>query len=288
MPFLTLAQYIYGAMMNLLEKINITTSYIKEQVASQPTTGIILGTGLGGLIDSIEIQKNLDYKDIPNFVAPTVLEHEGKLIFGTLEGENVVCMQGRFHFYEGYSMEEITFPVRIMKALGCENLFVSNACGGLNPQFKAGDIMCITDHINLLGTNPLIGQNHNELGDRFPDMIEPYSNEFINLASEVALEKGIALQKGVYSCMSGPSLETRAEYRMLRIIGADVIGMSTVPEVIVAIHSGLKVLGLSVITDECLPDALKPVNIEEIIATAAGAEPNLVTIIKGVISKLHS
>ena len=188
-------------------------------------------------------------------------------------------MQGRFHFYEGYTLGQITFPVRVMKALGIHSLVVSNACGGLNPQFKPGDIMLITDHINLLGQNPLIGKNYNELGPRFPDLSEPYKRDYVALASEMALKNAIPVQRGVYACMSGPSLETAAEYRMLRIIGADVIGMSTVPEVITAVHAGLKVLGLSVITDACLPDALEPVDIEKIIRTAAMAEPRLVTLI---------
>lgn len=270
----------------LLEKIEKAKKTIVEALHPQAQTGIILGTGLGGLIESIDIEGSIDYQDIPGFVAPTVMDHEGKLIYGELEGKKVLCLQGRFHYYEGYSMEEITFPVRVLKALGCENLFVSNACGGINPKFKAKDIMVITDHINLLGQNPLIGKNYDELGPRFPDMIEPYSQELISIAQSVALDDKIKIQEGVYSCMSGPCLETRAEYRMLGILGADVIGMSTVPEVIVAVHAGMKVLGLSVITDECIPDRLQPVNIQEIIANAMEAEPRLCQLIKGVLKRL--
>ncbi|MGL1936343.1 MAG: purine-nucleoside phosphorylase [Fibrobacterales bacterium] len=272
--------------MDLLQKIAECTAFISEKTSVKPQVGIILGTGLGGLVNHIEIETTIDYSDIPHFVAPTVMEHEGKLIFGTIEGKAVMVMQGRFHFYEGYSLEEITFPVRVMKAIGCEYMFVSNACGGINPKFKAGDVMLIEDHINLLGTSPLVGKNHTELGDRFPDMIEPYNNELRALAKRACLEDKIPVQEGVYAVMSGPNLETRAEYRMLGIIGADVIGMSTVPEATVAVHAGLKTLGISVITDECLPDALKPVNLDKIIATAMGAEPKLVGIIKGVLSRL--
>lgn len=270
----------------LLEKIQQAKDTILSAFQPRAEVGIILGTGLGGLIKSIDIEASLDYKDIPGFVDPTVMDHEGKLIYGKLEGKSVLCLQGRFHYYEGYTMEEITFPVRVLKALGCEYLFVSNACGGINTKFKAKDIMLITDHINLLGQNPLIGKNYDELGPRFPDMIEPYSNELIEIAQQVALDEKMKLQEGIYAIMSGPCLETRAEYRMLGIIGADVIGMSTVPEVIVAVHAGMKVLGLSVITDECIPDRLKPVNIEEIIANAMEAEPRLCQLIQGILKKI--
>jgi purine-nucleoside phosphorylase len=231
------------------------------------------------LVKSLDIKAEVPYEEIPHFVKSTVEFHAGKLIFGKLSGASVLAMQGRFHFYEGYSMEEITFPVRVMKALGVEVLIVSNACGGLNPHFAPGDIMLITDHINLLGQNPLIGKNYDKLGPRYPDMSEPYCREYIQKVEEIALKNGISVKKGVFSCMSGPSLETAAEYRMLRVIGADGIGMSTVPEVITAVHAGLKVLGLSVITDSCLPDKLDPVDIEKIIRTAEETEPKLVTII---------
>ncbi len=273
--------------MPLIEQIEETKKYIESITDFRPQVGIILGTGLGGLIHSIQEEVIIEYSQIPNFVKPTVMEHEGRLIFGTLGGKKVICLQGRFHHYEGYSLDEITFPVRIIKALGAEYLFVSNACGGLNKNFKAGQIMCINDHINLLGTNPLVGKNYDELGPRFPDMLAPYDNPLIKRASKVALKNGIHLNQGVYACLSGPSLETRAEYRMLQILGADAIGMSTVPEVIVAVHAGLKVLGLSVITDECLPDALKPVNISEIIAHAMAAEPDLIKIIEGILLEIE-
>jgi purine-nucleoside phosphorylase len=265
--------------MELPAKIGQAQAFIREKCGLIPEIGIILGTGLGKLVDSIQIESEIPYGDIPHFVHSTVECHAGKLIFGTLAGRPVVAMQGRFHFYEGYTLEQITFPVRVMKALGIHSLVVSNACGGLNPQFKPGDIMLITDHINLLGQNPLIGKNWTELGPRFPDLSEPYKRDYIALVHEIALKNAISVQRGVYACMSGPSLETAAEYRMLRIIGADVIGMSTVPEVITAVHAGLKTLGLSVITDACLPDALEPVDIEKIIRTAAMAEPRLVTLI---------
>ncbi|MFC1585607.1 purine-nucleoside phosphorylase [Fibrobacterota bacterium] len=270
-------------MTTLPEKIEEASKHIKGSYSGSPKIGIILGSGLGALVNSINIEKEVSYDDIPHFVKSTVEFHAGKLIFGELSGKPVVAMQGRFHFYEGYSMEEITFPVRVMKALGVETLIVSNACGGLNPQFTPGDIMLITDHINLLGQNPLIGKNFNELGPRYPDMSEPYCREFIKKVIKGGLKQGIQVQKGVFACMTGPSLETAAEYRMLRVIGADVIGMSTVPEVIAAVHAGLKVLGLSVITDSCLPDNLEPVDIQRIIKTAEEAEPKLVALIKEFI-----
>jgi purine-nucleoside phosphorylase len=266
-------------MAELPEKIEEAKDFICGKYSKVPVAGIILGTGLGSLVKSIEAEVEIKYEDIPGFVSSTADFHSGKLICGNLSGKPVVAMQGRFHFYEGYSMEEITFPVRVMKALGIKSLVVSNACGGLNPQFSPGDIMLITDHINLLGQNPLIGKNYSKLGPRYPDMCEPYDRKYIKMVSDIALKQGIPVQKGVYAVMSGPSLETAAEYRMLRLIGADVIGMSTVPEVITAVHAGLKVLGLSVITDSCLPDNLEPVDIKKIIATAEKAEPNLVTLI---------
>ncbi len=252
----------------------------------EPAIGIILGTGLGGLAKEINKEVEIHYGDLPYFPVSTVESHEGKLIFGTLAGKNVVAMQGRFHLYEGYTMQQITFPVRVMNFLGVKTLLVSNACGGMNPLFAKGDIMIMTDHINLLGDNPLIGPNDDELGPRFPDMSEPYSNQLIELAEKVALEKQIKVQKGVYVAVSGPNLETKAEYRFLRIIGADVVGMSTVPENIVANHMGMRVLGMSVITDECFPDALEPANVEDIIATATKAEPKLTTIMKHVVERL--
>ena len=255
-------------------------------MGADPEVGIILGTGLGALGEEIEKEAVIPYDQIPNFQVSTVESHVGRLIFGKLSQKNIVAMQGRFHYYEGYSMKQITFPVRIMKALGATTLLVSNACGGMNPLFVPGDIMIITDHINLLGDNPLIGENDNSLGPRFPDMSEPYSKELCHLAERIALEEGIRVQQGVYVAVSGPNLETRAEYRFLRAIGADVVGMSTIPEVIVAVHSSMRVLGLSVVTDACLPDALKPVNIQEILKIAAEAEPKLTLLMKRVVEKI--
>jgi purine-nucleoside phosphorylase len=266
--------------------IQESLTFIRSKTESTPEVGIILGTGLGKLADKIKTECSIPYTKIPHFAESTVEGHAGKLIFGTVSGKSVVAMQGRFHYYEGYTMEQITFPVRVMKALGVSTLIVSNACGGLNHQFKPGDIMIITDHINLLGDNPLIGKNYQKLGPRYPDMSEPYSKKLVALTEEVALANKIPIQKGVYASMTGPSLETAAEYRMLRVIGADVIGMSTVPEVIVAAHSSIKVLGLSVITDECFPDSLNSVDINKIIATANSAEPKLVKIIEKVLEKL--
>ncbi len=273
-------------MSKLIDKINETLEVIRKVTDKTYEIGIILGTGLGGLAQEIEIEHTIDYSELPHFPLSTVESHSGKLIFGKLGSKDVVAMQGRFHYYEGYTMQQITYPVRVMKFLGVKNLLVSNACGGMNPLYKRGDIMLIVDHINLLGDNPLIGPNEDELGPRFPDMSEPYSNELINLAEKVALENNIIVQKGVYVAVPGPNLETKAEYRFLRAIGADVVGMSTVPENIVANHMGMKVLGISIITDECFPDSLKPVNVEEIIATAVEAEPKMTMIMKEVVEKL--
>jgi purine-nucleoside phosphorylase len=269
-----------------LDQIVEATEYIRTKSALKPEIGIILGTGLGGLAREISVETALSYKDIPHFPISTVETHEGKLLLGDLSAKSVVAMQGRFHFYEGYSMKQITFPVRVMKKLGIHSLLISNASGGMNPQFKRGDLMIIEDHINLLGDNPLIGPNLDEFGPRFPDMSEPYSKKLITMAEKIALENKIKIQKGIFVAVSGPNVETRAEYRFLRMIGADAVGMSTVPENIVAIHCGLKVLGISVITDECFPDALKPVDINEIIETANGAEPKLTLIMKKVIEEL--
>lgn len=271
--------------MTLHEKISESVASIQERFPQKPSSGIILGTGLGKLVDSIDIACEIPYGEIPHFVSATVEHHAGKLILGTLEGKTVVCMSGRFHLYEGHSLEEITFPVRVMKALGIETLLISNVAGGLNKVYSRGDIMIIDDHINLLGTNPLIGPNDDALGARWPDMFAPYDAELQNRAASIAHEHGFAIQQGgVYACMSGPSLETRAEYRMLQRIGADAIGMSTVPEVIVAVHAGLKVFACSIITDLCYEGALKPVNIEEIITTAMETEPKLVTLFKGLVA----
>ncbi len=251
-----------------------------------PTVGIILGTGLGGLSAEIEDAQKIPYQEIPNFPVSTVESHSGDLVLGTVKGKSVVAMEGRFHYYEGYSMKEITLPVRVMKALGCETLIVSNACGGMNPMHGSGDIVVIEDQINFMGDNPLFGPNDETMGPRFPDMCAPFDAELIDLALKIALENNIVAHRGVYVAVAGPNLETRAEYRMLRGWGADVVGMSTVPEVIVAVHSGMRVMGLSVITDLCLPDSLKPAAIEDIIAVANEAEPKLTTIVTGVLERL--
>lgn len=258
---------------------------LSEAAAFAPEVGIVLGTGLGGLAQSIEVEGSLSYSKIDGFPVSTVESHASQMTWGTLAGRKVVAMEGRFHFYEGYSLDEITLPIRVMKALGVKDLVVSNAAGGMNPQHEAGDIVLIEDHINLMGVNPLIGPNDDALGPRFPDMIEPYSMELLQAAEKAALAKGIKTHRGVYAAVTGPNLETRAEYRYLRTIGADLVGMSTVPEVIVAVHAGLRVLGLSCVTDLCLPDALKPVNIDEIIATATKAEPKMCEIVCDVLDQ---
>ena len=273
-------------MSELRQQINEAVDALRRKSRLEPEIGVILGTGLGGLTKEIEIEVTIPYTEIPHFPLSTVESHAGRLIFGRLGGKRVMAMQGRFHYYEGYSMKQITFPVRAMKALGCHTLVVSNACGGMNPLFTPGDLMIMTDHINLLGDNPLIGPNDDTLGLRFPDMSEPYTIKLIALAEQVALEEKMRVQKGVYVALSGPNLETRAEYRFLRIIGADVVGMSTVPEVIVAVHSNMRVLGISVITDSCLPDALEPVDIAKILKIAGEAEPKLTRLMKCAIEKM--
>lgn len=261
---------------------------IRQYTSSTPCMGIILGTGLGGLVSDIDIEVSIPYGDIPHFPVSTVESHKGYLIFGTLAGTPVVVMQGRFHYYEGYTMQQIAFPVRVMKLLGVQTLLISNACGSMNPHYRRGELMLMTDHINLLGDNPLIGPNDTALGPRFPDMSQPYSHRLIALADDVALENKIRLHHGVYVAVAGPNLETRAEYRFLRTIGADVVGMSTVPENIAARHMGMEVLGISIITDECYPDALESVSVEMIIATAMQAEPQMTTILKGVAGRVPS
>lgn len=273
-------------MISEFDQIRETVEVIRKEWTKKADVGIVLGTGLGGLAEKIQADVVFSYEDLPNFPKSTVELHAGKLILGTLEGKNVVAMQGRFHLYEGYTAKQITFPIRVMKALGARILMVSNACGGLNPQYKPGEIMLIEDHINLLCANPLIGPNDERLGPRYPDMIEPYSHELIEKAKEIAIQHGIAVEKGVYVAVPGPNLETRAEYRFLRTIGADVVGMSTIPEVIVAVHSGMKVIGFSVITDMGLPDVLEPVDIDRIIANAGLAEPGMNTIICGLLKTL--
>ncbi len=273
-------------MSELLKLVNETLDVIRKRTSKNYEIGIILGTGLGGLVKEIEIEHEIDYSELPYFPLSTVESHHGKLIFGKINGKNVVAMQGRFHYYEGYTMQQITYPVRVMKYLGVKTLLVSNACGGMNPNYRRGDIMIMTDHINLLGDNPLIGKNEDELGPRFPDMSEAYNHELIKLAETIAAKNNIKVQKGVYVAVPGPNLETRAEYRFLRNIGADVVGMSTIPENIVANHMGMKVLGISIITDECFPDTLKPVDVKEIIAAAMETEPKMTLIMKEVIKEL--
>ena len=270
----------------LISKINETLKVIRKEIKDEFPVGIILGTGLGGLVKEIKVEHDLDYSSLPHFPLSTVESHKGKLIFGSIADKKVVAMQGRFHFYEGYSMQQITYPVRVMKFLGVKTLLVSNACGGMNPVFRRGDVMLMTDHINLLGDNPLIGKNEDELGPRFPYMSEPYSSELLKIAEDVALDNKIKIQKGVYVAVPGPNLETKAEYRFLRAAGADVVGMSTIPENIVANHMGMKVMGISIVTDECFPDSLKAVNVEEIIAAAMAAEPKMTLIMKEVIKRI--
>jgi purine-nucleoside phosphorylase len=262
------------------------TRAVRTRWSGSPRVGIVLGTGLGALAQEIEDQTIIPYPEIPHFPRSTVESHKGQLVCGTLAGQGVVAMEGRFHLYEGYTAAQVTFPVRVMKELGCRYLIVSNASGGLNPLYRKGDVMVIEDHINLLGHNPLIGPNDERLGPRFPDMIEPYDRALQMLAMQAALEENIPAQRGVYVAVTGPNLETRAEYRFLRAIGADVVGMSTIPEVIVAVHCGLRTLGFSIVTDMCLPDALKPVSIEEIIAVANEAEIKLRTIVRRVLERL--
>lgn len=270
----------------LYDQIMDAKTSIRQVWTKTPRIGIILGTGLGHVASEITDRVDLRYEAIPHFPRSTVQSHKGQLVCGQLAGHTVVAMEGRFHQYEGYTLQQVTFPVRVMKALGCEILIVSNACGGMNPQYQSGDIMIIEDHINLLGDNPLIGPNDERLGVRFPDMCHAYDRELLNLAKVSAKELQIAVQQGVYVAVTGPNLETRAEYRFLRTIGADVVGMSTVPEVIVGVHSQLKILGFSVVTDMCLPDALKPVSFEEIIQTANEAEPRLCALLKRTLEKL--
>src|ERR1700761_511964 len=273
----------------MLESIQRTTAYIKSRIGEfEPQVGIILGTGLGALVNEIEVEKQLMYSNIPDFPISTLEFHSGKLIFGKLNGVNVVAMQGRLHYYEGYNMQQITFPVRVMKALGIKTLFVSNASGALNPAFKKGDLMVIEDHINLQPDNPLVGRNDAALGPRFPDMSEPYKHNLIDKALAIAKKNNILCHKGVYVAVSGPNLETRAEYKYLRVIGGDAVGMSTVPEVIVANHMGLPVFAISVLTDEGFPEILKPVSVEEIIAVAQQAEPQITLILKELIAGLNA
>jgi purine-nucleoside phosphorylase len=268
------------------EHVQEAAGFIRSRWSGAPRVGIVLGTGLGALAREIETEAAIPYPEIPHFPRSTVESHRGQLVCGRLAGQTLLAMEGRFHLYEGYSPWQVTFPIRVMKELGCHLLIVSNAAGGLNPLHKKGDLIVIEDHINFMGLNPLIGPNDDRLGPRFPDLIEPYDRKLQDLALDVALGENIVAHRGVYVAVVGPNLETRAEYRFLRGMGADVVGMSTVPEVLVAVHAGLKVLGFSIITDMCLPDALHPVKIDEIIAVANEAEAKLRTIVRGVLGRL--
>ena len=269
----------------MFKKIKESADFLFDKTQFKPKVGIVLGTGLGGLVSEINIEHSIDYSEIPHFPLSTVESHSGKLIFGKLGNTDVVAMQGRFHFYEGYDLNQVVFPIRVMKLLGIKNLFISNAAGGINPNYIKGDLMIVNDHINLFPTNPLIGKNIDELGPRFPDMSQPYSKKLIQKANEIAVNNNISIKNGVYVGLTGPMLETAAEYKYLGIIGADVVGMSTVPEVIAAVHSGIPTFACSIVTDECYGE-LKPVNIQDIIKTAMEAEPKLTLLIKNLIQTL--
>ncbi len=264
--------------------VDAAVAAVRARTSLVPDAALILGTGLGALGLAITVECKIPYEEIPGFPLSTVESHAGRLLVGTLGGRRVMAMQGRFHRYEGYSLQQVTFPVRVLRALGASTLIVSNACGNMNPLWAPGDLMLITDHINLLGDNPLIGPHDAAFGDRFPDMSAPYDTELRAIARQVA--PWITLREGVYAAVAGPNLETRAEYRMLRALGADVVGMSTVPEVIVAVQAGMRVLGISIITDQCLPDSLEPANLDRIIATAGRAEPHLEALVLGVLERV--
>lgn len=270
----------------LFDRIQEAAAVVRGRSRLAPEVGIILGTGLGGLADEISLDASIPYESLPGFPLSTVESHAGRLLLGRMGKRPVVAMQGRFHRYEGYGLAEVTFPVRVMRALGAQTLVVSNACGGMNPLWSPGDLVLLSDHINLLGDNPLTGANDDRLGPRFPDMSDPYDAELRALTRTLAADLGIRLREGVYVAVPGPNLETRAEYRMLRAMGADVVGMSTVPEVIVASHAGMRTVGISIITDQCLPDALEPADIERIIDTAKRAEPSLTRLIARLVERL--
>ena len=270
----------------LAARVAEAVAAVRQVTDWTPDAAVILGTGLGGLAQEMAVEAELGYERVPGFPVPTVESHAGRLLFGRLGGKRVVAMQGRFHRYEGYSLQEIGFPVRVLRALGARTLVVSNACGGMHPLWEPGDLVLIADHINLLGDNPLIGANDDALGPRFPDMSAAYDPALRALARAVARDLRLTLREGVYVAVTGPNLETAAEYRFLRTIGADVVGMSTVPEVVVAVHAGMRVLGLSIITDACLPDALEPADVAAIIATAKDAEPNLTRLVAGVLERM--
>ncbi|HEY0985262.1 purine-nucleoside phosphorylase [Schlesneria sp. T3-172] len=270
----------------LWDQINEATTYLRKIWQGTPKVGLILGTGLGGLAEQIEQQASIPYSEIPHFPVSTAPTHAGRLVCGLLRGKSVIAMEGRFHYYEGYSLEQVTFPVRVMRALGAEVLLVTNAAGGINPQLDLADLVILEDHINLMPDNPLRGVNDDRLGPRWPDLCEPYTRSLIQIARASALEEGIHLHKGVFVAVPGPNLETRAEYRMLKAMGADVVGMSTVPEVLVAVHGGMKVLGFSVVTDLCLPDHLEPADVPKILANAAIGGEKLARLIPRVIEHI--
>ncbi len=267
------------------DKIAAATAYIRSKTDFQPEIGLILGTGLGELGNRIDAVCTIPFGEVPHFVVSTATSHDGNLVLGTLGGRRVMAMQGRVHYYEGYSMQEITLPVRVMKALGCGALLMSNAVGGMDPHLQPGDITVITDHINLMGDNPLIGPNDDRLGPRFPDMSEPYDRDFIATLERVAVELRTPVKRAVYVAVAGPNLETAAEYRFLRALGADTVGMSSVPECLAAVHGGMRVLGMSVITDACFPDALKPADVSEIIRVANAAQPRLEALVTGFLEQ---
>ena len=272
----------------LSDAISAATTVIRERTTVVPHVGLVLGTGLGGLADQIAADAVIPYGEIPGFPLSTVETHAGRLLVGGLAGRTVVAMQGRFHLYEGYGARQVAFPVQVMRALGADALVVSNACGGMHPLWRPGDLVLISDHINLLGDNPLIGPNDDDVGPRFPDMSRAYDPALRDLARAVARDLRLVVREGVYVAVPGPNLETAAEYRFLRAIGADVVGMSTVPEVIAAVHAGMRVLGISIITDQCLPDALVPADVPAIIATAKRAEPSLTRLVLGVLDRFDA
>ena len=277
-----------AAFPHTLERVQRAAAAVRSRFARTPHVAVILGTGLGALADVIEQPTAIPYPEIPDFPTSTVESHAGRLLCGSIAGRAVVAMQGRFHRYEGYSLQQVTFPVRVLRELGARTLIVSNACGTVRKDWRAGDLMLIADHINLLGDNPLVGPNDERLGPRFPDMSEPYDESLRALARAVAKRAGIPLREGVYVAVSGPNLETRAEYRMLRELGADVVGMSTVPEVIVALHGGMRVLGISVITDSAVPETLTATTLEQIIAAANAAQPSLTALVRGVVAEVRA
>jgi len=270
----------------LPDRIAESVAYLRTRCVIVPQVGIVLGTGLAGLAARMEIVTSVNYSEIPHFPLSTVESHEGHFLFGYLSGKAIVVMQGRFHHYEGYSLEQVTFPIRVMKALGASFLMVSNATGGIAERLPAGSVVLIKDHISLLGSSPLTGRNFPELGPRWPDMSEPYDHELLRMAEQVAIDERINIHKGVYACLPGPQLETPAEYKMLRTIGADIVGMSTVPEVIVAAHCGLRTLGISIVTDECVPERIKKIDTADMISKAEQSEPYLVRILAGVIARI--